>query len=279
VSGGLADAHTHVVSDDVERYPLGPAGLPGAWYREAPHTVEQLVDRMDAAGVERAVLVQAVGAYSFDNSYAADAAARFPDRLWSACCIDVLADDALARMDHWIGARGMDGIRLFALAREGPCWLDDPATYPVWEHAAKLGAHVVVTILYPQLERLDRMLERFPGVPVSLDHCAFPPLARDPASDAPELFALARRPNLHLKVTTNVLDAVAQRGGRPASAVEALVAAFGSGRVMWGSDFCQTHDRPYDELVALAREAVEGLAAPERDDVLSRTARRLWSRV
>jgi L-fuconolactonase len=279
VTGGMVDTHTHVVSDDLQRYPLRPSGLPGAWYREAPHTVEQLLERMDAAGVERAVLVQGVGAYSYDNAYAADCAERYPDRLWSACCIDVLADDALDRMDHWIGARGMGGIRLFALARDGASWLDDPASFPVWERAAALGAHVIVTILYPQLACLDRVLERFAQVPVSLDHCAFPPLARDPLADAPALFALARRPNLHLKVTTNVLDGVRERGGRAAAALEALVAAFGSDRVMWGSDFCQTHDRPYDQLVALGREAAAGLSASAREDVLSATARRLWGRL
>ena len=72
----IVDTHTHVVSSDQSRYPLNPAGLPGAWYREAPHTTEQLIERMDEAHVERAVLVQGVGAYSYDNRYAADSAER-----------------------------------------------------------------------------------------------------------------------------------------------------------------------------------------------------------
>jgi len=277
VSAALVDTHTHVVASDVERYPLSPAALPGAWFREAPHSVEQLIERMDATGVERAVLVQGVGAYSYDNSYVADCAERFSDRVWSACCIDVLAQDALERLDYWVGERGMGGVRLFALSRDGNSWLDDPATFPIWERAAGLGAHVIVTILYPQLGQLGRVLTRFPEIPVSLDHCAFAPLGPDPRSDAPGLFSLADRPNLHLKVSTNVLDGVHALGGRPAAAVESLVAAFGAERVMWGSDFCQTHDRPYSELVALAHESFSGLGERDRDLCLAEPARRLWA--
>ena len=277
MSSELVDTHTHVVSSDVERYPLSPAGLPGDWYRSAPHSVEQLIECMDTAGVGRAVLVQGVGAYSYDNSYAADCAERFPERVWSACCIDVLAPDALGRLDHWIGDRGMGGVRLFALSRDESSWLDDPATFPIWERAARLGAHVIVTILYPQLEQLARVLARFPETTVSLDHCAFPPLGRHPLSDAPALFALAEHSNLHLKISTNVLDGVRELGGSPAGAVEALVGAFGGERVMWGSDFCQTHDRPYVELVALARESFAGLGERERELCLGGTARRIWT--
>jgi predicted TIM-barrel fold metal-dependent hydrolase len=273
----VIDTHTHVVASDTERYPLNPAGLPGAWYLEAPHTAEQLIERMDAAGVERAVLVQGVGAYSFDNSYAADCAERFPERFWSACCVDVQAPDALGRLDHWVGERAMGGVRLFALSRAGRSWLADPETFPIWERAAKLGAHVIVTILYPQVAELAAVLARFPETAVSLDHCAFAPLGASLRDDAPELFALAEHTNLHLKVSTHVLDGVRAGGGEPAAAVARLVAAFGAERIMWGSDFCQTHDRPYRELVQLGRDAFAGLGDSDAEKCLSGTARRLWA--
>ena len=273
----MFDTHTHVVSPDTERYPLDPGGLPGGWYRDAPHSVEQLLERMDQAGVERAILVQGVGAYSYDNSYAADAASQYPDRVQSACCVDVLAADALERLDHWVGARGMRGVRLFALSREPGSWLDDPTTFPVWRRIAELGAHVIVTILPHQLAQLRSVLEQFPQQPVSLDPCAFAPLGAAPRSDAPDLFALSAFPNLHLKITTNVLDGVSAAGGRPSDAVEALAGAFGPERLMWGSDFCQTHDRTYPALVTLARESFAGLPERDRALCLGGTARRLWS--
>lgn len=45
---------------------------------------------------------------------------------------------------------------------------------------------------------------------------------------------------------------------------------------MWGSDFCQTHDRSYAELVALGAVAFAGLPREARDSCLGGTALRLW---
>ncbi|MEE3329746.1 MAG: amidohydrolase family protein [Myxococcota bacterium] len=275
----LIDTHTHVVSDDFDRYPLNPAGLPGGWFRDAPRTAEQLIESMDEAGVERSVLVQGVGAYSFDNSYVADARLAHPERFWSACCVDVAARNATDRLDYWLGERGMDGVRVFAVAAGGASWIDDESAWPmeVFERAQALGAPVIVTVVASQLAPLGRLLARFPELVVSLDHCGFAPLLGPPWSEALELFDLAEHPGVHLKLTTNVIDAMLRSGCVPARGVEELVSRFGAGRVMWGSDFCQTHDRSYSELVRLGQESFATLDAVERRACLGGTALRLWS--
>jgi L-fuconolactonase len=271
----MIDTHVHIVSKDLHAYPLSPAGLPGAWYREAPHTAEELIDLMDACSVEKAVLVQPMGAYSFDNRYSADSARKHASRFVAACCIDVDANDPAAELRYWVRGRGMQGVRMFALSRGADSWLDDPRTYPLWEAASDFGAHVIVTILYHQLPQLKTVLEHFPDVSVSLDHCAFPPLAGPPWQAAEELFALAEHEKLHLKVSTHVLDSAAKTG-RPADFVGALAARFGHDRLMWGSDFSQTYDRPYSELVRLGRAAFSELPEEAQAACLAGTARRLW---
>ena len=267
----IVDTHTHVIAPDRDAYPLSPRPLSGAWYDAAPCSADELAERMSDAGVDRAILVQAVGAYSFDNRYVADSAAARPDRFFSACCVDPDGEDPLGALTHWLGVRGMQGVRLFALAAEGASWLAEPRTFPLWECAAKHGAHVIVTIFARQLPELRRVLERFPEVPVSLDHCAFPDVA------APEpLLAMADLSNLNLKVTTHVIDAAAENDGDPASFVGRLVERFGADRIMWGSDFCQTHDRSYDELVTLGRSAFAALDPASQAACLGGTAHRLW---
>ncbi len=270
---GLVDTHTHVVSSDHERYPLTPRELSGTWYLDAPASARDLAEAMDESGVDQAILVQGVGAYTYDNRYAADSAAENPRRFAAACCIDVEASDALDTLAHWIGERGMTGIRLFALSREGPSWLIDERTFPIWNRATELGAHVIVTILPHQLGELDRVLTRFPDIPVSLDHCAFALAATDSGA---KLLALAKHSNLHLKVSTHVLDDAITAEGSAHPLVRRLVDAFGAERLMWGSDFCQTHDRSYPALVSLAREAFGKLDAVEQEACLSGTARKLW---
>ena len=273
---GAIDTHVHVIADDQAAYPLRPMSLSGAWYREAPCSAEGLLGRMDASGVARAILVQALGAYSYDNRYAADSARRHPDRLVGVCCVDPLGGDPCGELTYWVRERGMRGVRLFALSREGPGWLGDPRTFPLWERAAELDARIVVTILDHQVPALRRALQRFPETAVSLDHCGFPPLVRDPWPEAAPLFALAEHPRLFLKVSTHVLDA-ARRGGDPRRFVAALADRFGPERLMWGSDFCQTHDRSYAELVAQGRDAFSGLSAEDQAWCLARTAAKLWS--
>ena len=269
----LVDCHTHVVSKDLDRYPLNPRDLSGTWYLDAPASAADLADEMDTSGVAQAVLVQGVGAYTYDNRYAADAAREAPGRFVSACAIDVEARDAVEVAEEWIRVQGMQGIRLFALSREGPSWLTDERTFPVWRRAADLDAHVIITILPHQLDELDRVLTHFPETNVSLDHCAF--ALQGPESRA-RLYSLARHSNLHLKVSTHNLDDAARSGEGADGLVQELVNTFGADRMMWGSDYCQTHDRTYPELVALAQEAFSGLSESDRRACLSGTARRLW---
>ena len=112
----MIDTHTHVVSADETRYPLRPRPLSGEWYRASPVDADGLAAAMATCGVEQAVVVQAVGAYTYENDYAADSARRRPDRFVAAACIDAEAADAPARLRYWVEERGMQGVRLFALS-------------------------------------------------------------------------------------------------------------------------------------------------------------------
>jgi len=267
----IVDSHVHVIGPDRNRYPLTPRELSGKWYFEAPCSAERFLEEMDGAGVDQAVLVQAVGAYTFDNAYAADSAAARPDRFASAACIDPQGADPRGDLDRWLVERGMRGVRIFAVSRTSS-WLGDPKTFPIWEHALARGAHLIVTIMGPhQLPELVRFLEAFRDTEVSLDHCGFPDAAK-PES----LLALARFPKLQLKVTTHVIDVGAEHAGEPQPFVARIAREFGADRMMWGSDFSQTWDRPYAALAALGRRAAEGLSAADRAAYLGGTAARLW---
>ena len=84
---------------------------------------------------------------------------------------------------------------------------------------------------------------------------------------------LADFAGLHLKVTSHVLE---EAGEHAPALVSDLAASFGAERLVWGSDYSQTHDRSYAELVALGRDACAGLSAPDQARVLGENALRLW---
>jgi L-fuconolactonase len=272
----LVDTHVHLIGDP-KRYPLHPTALPGdSWYREAPTDATTFAGLMQEAGVGRAVLVQPVGAYGFDNSYALDVAREFPESFAAVAAIDVAAPDPVADIAE-AAAAGAGGLRFFAVRDPDPFALNSEAYRPLWQAAARARLPVVATVMFEQLAGLGRVLARHCEVPVVLDHCAFPNLADLPDfQQSQALFELAGHSQLSLKVTNHLLGHTTIATGQ--AFLSALVAAFGAGRIMWGSDFAQTHDRPYAELAAAARRAAHGLQPRERADVLGRTAAKFWWR-
>jgi L-fuconolactonase len=272
----IVDTHVHVVAADKERYPLRPTGISLDWFREAPVTVEDLLEHMAAAGVDRAVLVQPLSAYGFDNRYVIDSARTYPDRLASVVIVDTVDDPA--RRLRAVAHEGVSGVRLFAIGNPTLPRLDDPTALEVWDLAAELGLRVVVAILSDQLTELRGLLERFPDVAVALDHCGFPDVSGGPPyAKAKELFDLATLPNLNLKVSCYLLEQ-AEAMGEPCDLVDHLAATFGADRLLWGSDYSQTHDRPYVDLVELGRTASSRLTRTEQRAFLGENALRLWPR-
>jgi L-fuconolactonase len=270
----IVDAHVHVVAEDKARYPLRPTGISLDWFRDTPVTVEGLLQRMTAAGVDRAVLVQPMTAYGFDNRYVIDAARTYPDRLTSVVIIDT-ADDPARRLRAMVN-EGVTGVRLFAIGNPTLTRLDSPGALAVWEVAAELDLRVVVTILSHQLPELRAMLERFPDTRVALDHCGFPDVSGgSPYAEAGDLFELATLPNLNLKVSCHLLEQ-AQATGDPRDLVEQLAAEFGADRLLWGSDYPQTHDRSYAALVGMGRAVCTRLSPTDQRRFLGENALRLW---
>lgn len=273
----IVDTHVHVVAADRERYPLRPTGVSLDWFREVPVTVEDFLKLMTAAGVDRAVLVQPMSAYGFDNRYVIDSARTHSDRLASVVIVDA-ADDPAGPL-RAMADEGVSGVRLFAIGNATLSRLDDANVLRLWEAAADLRFPVVVTILSNQLPELRAMLERFPEVSVALDHCGFPDLSGGPPyAKAADLFALATQPNVSLKVSCHLLEQ-AEATGEPRDLVDRLAAAFGADRLLWGSDYPQTHDRSYAALVELGRGACSRLPLADQRAFLGENALRMWPRL
>jgi predicted TIM-barrel fold metal-dependent hydrolase len=163
-------------------------------------------------------------------------------------------------------------VRLFSVGGATPS-LDQPALRRVVGAANDLDIPVVLLLAAGQLPPLRALVAAFPSARFVLDHCGFADLGGgDRFPNASDLFALADLPNLYLKVSSMTLRATAH----PQALWSVLAARFGSGRLMWGSDFPHTHEPGYAALVEAARTSTCGLEPGTRADVLSGTALRLW---
>jgi len=272
------DTHVHVVSRDLATYPLRPHRPGVTWFTDHACPADEFAGLMAASGLERAVLVQAMGAYSDDNRYCVESANADPQRFTAVVYVDLTNphDDPASVLAGWASA-GATGVRVVAGTTDDTPRLTDPVVVSLIEAAAELDVRVLLTTFMPALADLPTLLEGFGDLPVAVDHCAFPDLAGGPPyRRARALFEIAALPGVQIKVSTNALDQATKAGGDPRDFVVALAEAYGPERLQWGSDWSQTHDRPYADLVSYAERAFSVLPEDARRWIEGDAARHFW---
>jgi predicted TIM-barrel fold metal-dependent hydrolase len=274
----VIDTHVHIVAPDQDRYPRQLARDNSDWIIDMPG--ETMLQLMAQAGIDRAVLVQAHSAYEYDNSYVADVAATYPERFISVCIVDPTRPDAAEQLTYWVKERGVSGLRLFPAAEREAQWLDDPRTFALWDRAAALGIPVCVCLRFRQLARLRPVIERYQQVRVALDHLGAPRLDGGPPYEhAAPLFDLVTLPNVYLKFSSVNLYAAAMGRSSARGFFERLLGVFGAQRVMWGSNFPNTHDRSLKEQLALALHELAFVPKADRQSLFTDTARSFWPKL
>ena len=276
-----ADLHTHIISPDLDRYPHRPlGGKQSVWSAERPVDLDGLLRNLDAAGVEKAAVVQASTVYGFDNRYAADALAGHEDRLIGVCSVDFVAADAIDQVKYWVDERNFAGVRIRAADGTTPVpsstRLDDPKMDAVWSHLETRRIPVCVQMHSRNTGTLLSVLEKFPRLVIVLDHGARPRLdGGPPYVAAEELFGLTAYEGVFLKITpVTVQRADNEPGGDARKLIRRLVDGFGSEHVAWGSNFPATQGS-LPELRDLVEAAVSELTTEEQIDIFGRTAARI----
>ena len=251
----LIDAHVHVWTPDVTRYPLA-AGFSKADMRPPSFTPEELFAECRPAGVGRVVLIQ-MSFYGFDDSYMLDSIARFPDAFRGVAIVDERRPDLAAEMRRLAGL-GVRGFRLYADRAKAEAWADSPAMRSMWIAAADTGLALCLLANPDALPAVRRMAARFPKTRVVVDHFARVGMTGEiREAEVVDLCRLAERDDLFVK--TSAFYALGAK--RPPYAdlgplVRRLRDAFGADRLMWASD-CPFQVGPghtYADSIALVRD-------------------------
>jgi predicted TIM-barrel fold metal-dependent hydrolase len=242
---------------DPERYPFTP--LLG-YVPQAAAPVERLIERMDACGVQAAVLVQP-SYYGYDHRYLQESLARYPHRLRG-----VGLADPFVRPPAF--AAGCVGVRLNAVGHPGRGWLGRTAEAGFWQAVAEAGLVLCVQADADQVGEVVAAARAHPAVRCVLDH-----LGRGAWDDLREAASV---PNLFLKVSGMgrlSRERYPHRDVWPA--VARAVADFGPERCLWGSDANGTDLDPYRAQVELWRDLFP-LGPAARAEILAGTAHRLF---
>ncbi len=273
---GFIDAHVHVWTPDVKRYPPVPARA-GKPLVVASFTPEEFFAQAQPCGVRRAVLIQ-YSYYGFDNSYLLDSMKRFPGVFSGVADIDVggRAGEAMLAL----AAQGIRGFRLRPGEASPQEWLTDAASQSMWKCAADHGLAVCPLIDPEYLPALQRMCRRLPDTPVVVDHFARIGVdGKIREADVARLCELAACKRVCVKVSAfSALGAKRAPYLDLADMIRRLLDRFGPERLMWGTDspFQTTGDHTYRDSSELIRSRLDFLSAGDREWMLRRSAERMF---
>jgi len=282
---GIIDAHSHVWSDDLAKYPLGPWATK-ADMKPATFTADELLAVVKPNGVERVVLIQHAPLHGYDNSYILDCAKARPGTLSVVAMINERTPNLKERLGD-LRDQGARGIRIGptkhadrTLNVDPPNWLKAPGMQLLWKHAAALNVALCPLLGPDFLDTLDPMCEQHPDTAVAIDH--FGHIDMTKPETVASLTRLAKHPNVYVKVS-----GFYKFGDKhaPYEDVEPMIKrvfdAFGPDRLIWASDLpYQLNDgNNYADAVALMRDGLDFLSDRDRQSILRDTAERLFFRV
>jgi predicted TIM-barrel fold metal-dependent hydrolase len=273
---GYIDAHVHVWTPDVQRYPLAE-GFTKADMVPPSFTPDELLQHARPEGVTRIVLIQ-MSFYGFDNSYMLDTMRRYPGVFSGVAVID--ESDRPAETMRRLKEQGVRGFRIRPGKLSVDRWLEGEGMAAMWRCGAEQGLAMCHLINPDALPAVDRMCARFPDTPVVIDHFArigIDGQIRD--EDLNNLCRLAR--HKHTTVKVSAFYALGRK--RPPyddllPMIRRLLDAFGPQRLMWATDcpYQVQTGHTYRDSIALVRERLDFLSASDRAWLLRNTAQRVF---
>jgi len=232
VPKGTCDCHVHVFGP-FDKYPLATRRS----YTPPAAMVADLVARMDAAGVERAVIVQP-SAYGTDNRATLEGVRAYPERLRAVVVIDgEESDAALEEMN----AAGTRGVRLNIISGGGPNAQNfERIIARVAERIAPWQWHLQIYAPLATLAAHARRLEQLP-VDIVLDHMGQPDAAAglgQPGFDT--LLGMLASGKFWVKLSGAYRTSPDPLGNAAVAAIARKLAAAAPDRAVWGSDWPHT---------------------------------------
>ena len=203
--------------------------------------VEMILHQMNLNEVEKTVLIQHGGNYH--NGYIIECVKRYPGRFSAVISVDVRDPHAVATLEELSQNPEVVGVRLRPTERSpGP----DPLA--IWRKAADL--HLTVSCFATTTESIadpdfHSLVEKLPNCTIVLEHLAGAYRPQEaPYNDYKKALTLSKFPNTYIKFgglgefSVRPVPLAAQFSFADVPPLlDMAYDAFGSKRMMWGSDF------------------------------------------
>jgi L-fuconolactonase len=264
----ITDSQVHVWGANTTERPW-----PGRAHaqREIPLGHEELLNEMNAAGVDRVVIVPP--SWEGDrNDLALAAVKAHPDRFAIMGRFNPEAPDAREVIKGWRNQPGMLGMRFsFHIPVLQQPLLDGKYDW-VWSEAEKHGVRLMILVPQHMVAAIDAVAAKHPGLRIVMDHMAL--TSGKPFDetfrDFDKLLPIAKRPNVAVKASAlPCYSAEPYPFIRVQAYARKVYEAFGPQRTFWGSDLSRS-PVPYRNHIDMWLNDAPWLKAEDKEWVLGR---------
>jgi L-fuconolactonase len=273
----IVDSHQHFWSLNAPWFEWPTPDLKPI-YRD--YAASDLRPRIEAAGVSKTVIVQ-VAPNLDDTTFILGIAAETDFVAGVVGWIDLEQPGHLADLERFADNPKFRGIRPMIQSIADVNWMLRPGLQPALAAVERMGLTFDALVKPPHLEALVAFVDRYPNLPVVVDHGAKPEIARGRDGFdawAGRIAAVAERPQVFCKLSGLLTEAGERTGTedlRPF--VDHLIDVFGPQRLMWGSDWPVVElAAPYSVWLDQVRVFVAGLSESEQKLILGDVARSFY---
>ncbi len=243
-------------------------------------TGDDMVQAMDAVGVDGALLISPFTIYGYDPTYVLSVYDQHPDRFGLIKPFDPQSETVAAEVEEWTARPGVVGARIMLSYEQlSP---DEPGVDHILEAAARAGVPVNV-LCAGQLDLFREYARRHPQTQLVIDHVGLsqpfhPPPPADPWAEIDRVAALAELDHVAIKISgacTLSHDPFPYPDiWEPLSK---LFTAFGFERCLWGTDWTRAVNLLTYEQGVEAFRLTDQLADHERAALMGGTLQQIYN--
>lgn len=228
------DAHQHFWLMKYREGQWPPPELAAIYRDFLPSDLQPL---LSDAGIDGTILVQTMESGE-DTAFMLDLAEKHPFIRGVVGWTDLKAATAAQDIAALAARPALRGVRPMLQGLEQDDWITDPALEPAIQALVAHGLVFDALVLPRHLPHLLVFAQRYPDLPVVIDHGAKPWIATGHFTGwRRDMALLSALPHVHCKLSGLWTEAGEQKPEATRPYVETILELFGPGRTLWGSDW------------------------------------------
>ena len=243
-------------------------------------TGDDMVEAMDAVGVDGAILISPFTIYGYDPGYILSVHAKHPDRFGLVKPFDPQSETTAGEVEEWTAQPGVVGARIMLSFEQ--LTADDHGVDRIFEAGARAGVPVNV-LCSGNIPLFREFARRNPNTQLIIDHVGLaqpfdPPAPAEPWADLDNVLSMAQFDHVAIKIS-GACTLSHEPFPYPDiwEPLSKLFDAFGFDRCMWGTDWTRAVNLLTYEQGVEAFRVTDQLSEDERAALMGGTLQQIYN--